>query len=221
MKLQYYLSNSLLGDLRRRIKLNRFRRKWKIEHPTTETLPNNIFPNNVVTVGDHSYGELNIITFGDKSKLKIGRYVSIAPNVYFLLDAEHRVNTFSTYPFRVKVLQNTACEAFGKGDIIVGDDVWIGFGSIIMSGVSIGQGAVIAAGAVVTSDVPSYAIVGGTPAKIIKYRFTNEITDKMKIIDFSKIDQRFIQDFEKQLYEPLTQDIIDDLASRSARSSED
>ena len=71
----------------------------------------------------------------------------------------------------MKTIKIQSTEAFGKGDIIVEDDVWIGYGAVIMSGVTIKQGAVIAAGSVVVKDVPAYSIVGGAPAKIIKYRF--------------------------------------------------
>ena len=100
----------------------------------------------------------------------IGNYISIAQNVHFLLDVEHFANHISTYPFKVKLLHSQKSESFSKGDIIIDDDVWIGYGATILSGVRIGQGAVVATGAVVTSDVPPYAIVGGVPAKVIKYR---------------------------------------------------
>lgn len=76
-------------------------------------------------------------------------------------------------------LQKVKHEATSKGDIVVKDDVWIGYGSIILSGVHIGQGAVIAAGSVVSHDVPPYAIVGGVPARLIKYRFSEEMTKKL------------------------------------------
>lgn len=83
----------------------------------------------------------------------------------------------STYPFKRKLFHGGE-EAVSKGDIIVGDDVWVGYGATILSGVHIGQGAVIAAGAVVNKDVPPYAIVGGIPAKVIKYRFSESVCKK-------------------------------------------
>ena len=73
--------------------------------------------------------------------MTIGNYVSIAENVYFLLDVEHYIDHISTYPFRVKLLQECKSESFAKGNIVVEDDVWIGFGAVIMSGVTIGKGA--------------------------------------------------------------------------------
>ena len=66
-----------------------------------------------------------------------------------------------------------------KGDIVVGDDVWIGENAIVCSGVTIGQGAIVAAGAIVTKDIEPYAIVGGNPAKVIKYRFNENIRKKL------------------------------------------
>lgn len=170
-------------------------------HKDSGMIPMNIFPIHLIDVGKYSYGELNIVTFNDKTKLKIGNFVSIAQNVVFLLDVEHYLNHMSIFPFKVKVLNEKAFEAFSKGDTIIDDDVWIGYGSMIMSGVHIGQGAVVAAGSVVTKDVPSYAIVGGVPAKIIKYRFDEKKIEKLKKIDFSKFTKKFIEDHIDKLYD--------------------
>ena len=103
------------------------------------------------------------------------------------------------------------CEATSKGDIIIDDDVWIGYRSIILSGVHIGQGAVIAAGAVVTKDVPPYTIVGGVPAKVIKYRFTSEITDYLLTMDYSKLDQDMIERHIDALYMQISTIEINEL----------
>ena len=94
-------------------------------------------------------------------------------------------------------------EAISKGDIIVDDDVWIGYGATILSGVHIGQGAVIAAGAVVTKDVPPYAIVGGVPAKVIKYRFSPEIIQQLMKLDYSKLTEDMIRERIDDLYTSL------------------
>lgn len=99
-------------------------------------------------------------------------------------------------------------EAWSKGPIVIGNDVWIGMDSMILSGVTIGQGAVIAAGSVVTKDVPPYAIVGGNPAKVIKYRFEPQIIDRLLKIEFSNINDRFVQENIAQLYESLNIEII-------------
>ena len=166
----------------------------------------NVFNMDLFESGKYSYGELNIVSFNNNCKLKIGNFVSIAQNVYFLLSVEHHLDHISTYPFKVKVLGTETYESFakGKGDIVVEDDAWIGFGSIIMSGVTIGKGAVIAAGSVVTKDVPPYAIVGGVPAKVIKYRFDEKTIKELMNIDYSKLDKELI---EKQIDELYAKDI--------------
>ena len=94
-------------------------------------------------------------------------------------------------------------EAISKGDIILEDDVWIGQRAMIMSGIRIGQGAVVAAGAVVTKDVPPYAIVGGVPAKVIRYRFAPELTQELMKIDYNRLDRKQILEHMEELYHPL------------------
>lgn len=205
------IKSTLVGQLALRIKQNAFQRKWIKRNQHNQTLPVNVFPLNNVEVGNGTYGELHVVDFGDKLKLKIGNYVSISENVYFMLDVQHYTNHLSTYPFKVKVLELCQYEAFGKGDIIVGDDAWIGFGSIIMPGVRIGQGAVIAAGSIVTKDVPAYSIVGGTPAKLIKKRFTDDVIQKLEKIDFSKLSKEKIMDLSEALYEEVDSSNIDRL----------
>ena len=116
----------------------------------------------------------------------------------FMLCAEHNVLNVSTYPYKAQSYGEP--EAISKGNIVVEDDVWIGARAIIMSGVKIGQGAVVAAGAVVSKDVPPYAIVGGVPAKIIKYRFDDNLRFLYKKIDYSKLDMEFIMTHINELY---------------------
>ena len=72
------------------------------------------------------------------------------------------------------------------------DDVWLGHNAIVLSGVTIGQGAVVAAGALVVNDVPPYSIVGGVPAKVIKYRFTEDVIQKLLNVDYSKISEEML-----------------------------
>lgn len=205
---------SLFGDLIKRIKLNRFIRLWRKKNPKTGTIPKNIFPCDLVQVGEYSYGELNVISFGKQTKLIIGKYVSIAANTYFMLDVEHQSDCLSTYPWKVKLLNCTQYEAFSKGDIIIDDDVWIGFGSIILSGVHIGKGAIIAAGSVVTHDVLPYAIVGGIPAKTIRYRFSEEIINKIECIDYSKLNKQMISENIDSLYTPISTTNIDNIINK-------
>lgn len=220
MKIKAILKYSILNDLRKHIKLNAFRRKWVRQHPESELIPMNCFPSGVVEVGRYSYGELNVVTFDSKTKLRIGSFVSIAQQVAFLLDVEHYIDHLSTFPWKVKMLGESTPETFSKGDIVIDDDVWIGYGATIMSGVHVAQGAVIAAGAVVTKDVPAYAVVGGVPAKVIRFRFGNECIDELEKIKFSNLTDRTIRDNLTVLYEDATLDSIKRLVVNSRINKE-
>lgn len=173
------------------------------ENPYSQIQLLDLFDRKRISVGKYSYGVFRIVTFNHNHAIKIGNYCSIAQGVVFLLDVEHYMDHISTYPFKVKILQTQTSESFGKGDIIVDDDVWIGYGATIMSGVHIGQGAVVAAGAVVTKDVPPYAIVGGAPAKVIKYRFEPEMIEELLKVDYSKLTKEDIEKHIDDLYTEL------------------
>lgn len=196
------------------IKLIKFKKEWRKKNSHNDTVAKTVFDPSVVEVGRETYGILEVFSWGSENeKLKIGNYVSIATGVKFILGGNHYYNTFSTYPFRVKIMGEDR-EAYSNGPIIVGDDVWIGTDVIIMSGVKIGQGAVIAAGSVVVKDVPPYSIVGGNPAKIIKYRFDDNIIEKLIDIKFSDIDRKFIKDNIKDLYSPVDEDILQKIVNQ-------
>lgn len=141
-----------------------------------------------IHIGDYTYYddrrhspesfEQNNILYNDhpsKVKLVMGKFCAIAAETKFIMTGDHKLDAFSTYPF--PVFKNGWESAFDvmalpvKGDIIVGHDVWFGYDSLIASGVKIGNGAIIASRAVVVSDVPDYAIVGGNPARVLKMRF--------------------------------------------------
>ncbi len=171
------------------------------------------FDFNRVTAGRKSYGGLTVWTFGCGDEgLRIGNFVSIADDVKFLLGGNHHYEGFSTFPFMAKYF-GTA-ESGTKGPIVIGDDVWIGYNTTILSGVSIGQGAIVAAGSLVTRDVAPYSIVGGNPAKLIKHRFAPEVIEKMSKLDFSKLDDQAILRNREILYQPLTPDNVDAILAR-------
>ena len=112
-------------------------------------------------------------------RLVIGKFCSLACGVRFLFNsANHALGSLSTYPFPIfwgeewGIDKSEVASAWdNRGDIVVGSDVWIGYEAVVMAGVTIGDGAIVASRAVVTRDVPPYAIVGGVPARVIKYRF--------------------------------------------------
>lgn len=121
-------------------------------------------------------------------RLVIGKFCSIACGAKFLFNAaNHSLRSLSSYPFPIFFEEwglepdpvSIARAWDNHGDILVGNDVWIGFEAVILAGVSIGDGAIIGSRAVVTKDVPPYTIVGGVPAKPIRRRFDNEIISKL------------------------------------------
>ena len=122
----------------------------------------------------------------DTDKLLIGKYCSIGSGAVFMMAGNqgHRMDWVSTFPFyyQANIFKKSMNAYERSGDTHIGDDVWIGSEAMIMAGVSIGSGAIIAARAVVGKDVPPYAVVGGNPAQIIKYRFNeNEIQQLLKL----------------------------------------
>ncbi len=122
-------------------------------------------------------------------RLKIGKFCSIACGAKFLFtSANHTMRSLSTYPFPIFFeewgldVKEITSAWDNRGDIIIGNDVWIGFEALILSGVTVGDGAIIGTRAVVTKDVPPYTIVGGIPAKVIRKRFSeNVISELLKL----------------------------------------
>ena len=156
----------------------------------------NTVRNPKIIIGDYTYYddpedsenfERNVLYHYSFSqdKLIIGKFCALAKGTKFVMNgANHKVSGFSTYPFYIfgngweKVAPQDE-ELPYKGDTLVGNDVWIGYESIIMPGVTIGDGAIIAAKSVVVNDVPAYTIVGGNPAKVIKQRFSDKTIKKL------------------------------------------
>ncbi|WP_027399167.1 CatB-related O-acetyltransferase [Anaerovorax odorimutans] len=133
-------------------------------------------------------------------KLIIGKFCSIACGAKFVFtSANHTLKSLSSYPFPLfweeyGLEQKNVTQAWdNKGDIIIGNDVWIGYEAVIMSGVHIGNGAIIGARAVVTKDVEPYTIVGGVPAKPIKKRFHDDIIKKLQSICWWNWDKEKIR----------------------------
>ena len=196
------------------IKFHMFKKKYRKLNSHNFTQIMNYCDLSKVVVGKKTYGEIHVTDFSPAdTKLYIGSYCSIAPNVRFLLGGEHQLYSISTYPFKVLTFGESR-EAGSKGDIVVKDDVWIGDGAIICSGVNIGQGAVIAAGAVITKDVEPYAIVGGNPAKFIKYRLDESLRKKLEKIDVAALFDKFTKEDMTAVYEKLNEEMLNEFLKR-------
>ena len=138
-----------------------------------------------MSFGKYTYGTPNINFEVPGSNLVVGNFCSIAKNVNIFLanGLGHDISFVSTYPFGYihqdvfPIIQNNSKDT--NGDVIIGNDVWIGENVIIMSGITIGDGAVIANNSHVIKSVEPYSLVGGNPAKFIKYRFTKEQIEKL------------------------------------------
>ncbi|MFS7304881.1 Vat family streptogramin A O-acetyltransferase [Rahnella inusitata] len=159
----------------------------------------NTVDNPNIIIGDYTYYddpedsenfERNVLYhfpfIGDK--LIIGKFCALARGVKFIMNgANHKISGISTYPFYIfgqgwENVMPAAEELPYKGDTEIGNDVWIGYEALFMPGVKIGNGAIISSRSVVTGDVPAYAIVGGNPAKVIRYRFDAETIAKLEDI---------------------------------------
>lgn len=166
--------------------------RWKNKNRHNFTYPVTIFPSDKVSVGKYTYGPLEVYSYSKKDDefLNVGSFCSIAKGVKFILGGNHHYDFISTYPFKAYFKNEE--EAFSKGHIVLKDDVWIGTDSLILSGVTLEQGCVVAAGSVVTKSFPPYSIIGGNPAKIIKKRFDDEIIDELLKVDYDGFNEDFI-----------------------------
>ncbi|HLO84967.1 MAG TPA: Vat family streptogramin A O-acetyltransferase [Nostocaceae cyanobacterium] len=145
-----------------------------------------------IIVGDYTYYddpvnpeefEKNVLYNYGNDRLIIGKFCAIATHVKFIMNgANHKIDGISTYPFPIfghgwEKAMNDLMNLPSRGDTIIGNDVWIGYDSLIMPGVKIGDGAIIAARSVVVKDIPAYTIAGGNPAQPIKQRFSDAQID--------------------------------------------
>lgn len=155
-----------------------------------------VVTNPAIIVGDYTYYddpddpggfERNVLYHFDfiGDRLIIGRFCQIASGVRFVMNGgNHRVSGFSSYPFAVfgqgwQGRFEGELDFPDKGDMVVGNDVWLGHDALLMPGVGIGDGAVVATRAVVTADVPPYAIVAGNPARVVRMRFDDGTIDRL------------------------------------------
>jgi len=131
-----------------------------------------------MTIGQHTYGIPVIKTYDhDTTRLVVGSYSALSEEAIVMLGGEHAIDRVTTFPLRMRLKLPGAGQdgiPVPTGDTVIGSDVWLTMRTFVRSGVTIGDGAIVGSGAVVNKDVPPYAIVGGNPAKVIRYRFTPE-----------------------------------------------
>lgn len=161
-----------------------------------------------VRIGRASYGVRpeNVWGATADAPLVVGNYCSIAITATFICQ-EHPLDLPSTYPFRTQLWSRPPeprglnADAVTRGPIVLGHDVWIGHAAIVLSGVTIGTGAVIAAGTIVTKDVPPYGVVAGNPARLLKYRFSQELVQELLASKWWELDEDELEGLERHLYE--------------------
>lgn len=190
----------------RQFEISQFKKNWRKLNQHNYTVPGDRpFPINNVKVGIHSYGELNVQSLYEQKgeSLQIGDFVSIAPGVWFILGNNHQTQTLTSYPLWSRFVAYNPIDSTTKGPIVVEDETWIGTNALILSGVKIGKGAIVAAGAVVTKDVPNYSIVGGNPAKIIKYRFSEEVISELNKVNLKDFPLEIIRNNIQEIYKEI------------------
>lgn len=157
-----------------------------------------------VTVGRHTYGfDRNIFVRPTaQAPCTIGAFCAIAPDSLIYGQADHPLHSPSSYPFRSQYFMADVppAEPLTRGPVRIGNDVWIASRAIILSGVTIGDGAVVGAGSVVARDVPAYAVVAGNPAKIVRMRFAPEVVARLLEIRWWDWPDEKIRRYEPLLY---------------------
>jgi acetyltransferase-like isoleucine patch superfamily enzyme len=150
---------------------------------------------NRLSIGLNTYGvgEHTVLLFRDDDRVEIGKYCSIAYGVTIVASGEHNYRAVANYPFYARFIGDGNRDTYSNGPVRIGNDVWIGAKAIILSGVAVGDGAVIAAGAVVVADVLPYSIVGGVPARVIKYRFRPEVIQRLLEIRWWDWEPEFVR----------------------------
>lgn len=183
----------------------------------------------LVSVGENTYrgGDFEIHAWDELAKCRIGKFCSIADHVHIFLGGNHRYDWVTTYPIASQpTASNLAGTRLGispnsNGDIVVGNDVWIGSNASIMSGLTVGNGAVIAAFSHVVKDVEPYEIVGGNPARHISFRFDPETISRLIAIEWWDWPVDTIVKNEALLTGPPSPDDLSKMEEVSRRNASD
>jgi acetyltransferase-like isoleucine patch superfamily enzyme len=144
---------------------------------------NGLLDRGLLQIGRHTYGHPSVHMYkGSEHKVVIGAFCSVGPGVTIITGGVHPIDWVSQFPFRVRWGMPGAYNdgmPSSRGDVVIGSDVWLGTDAMILSGVRIGHGAVVAARSVVTRDVPPFAYVAGVPARVVRLRFEADIIDQL------------------------------------------
>jgi acetyltransferase-like isoleucine patch superfamily enzyme len=139
-----------------------------------------------LTLGRHTYGfsdvEQTFPIYTEGARIVVGAFCSIHAEARVLGGGEHAITRASTFPLKARLFdpaERTAPDSVDKGPTVIGNDVYIGVGAIVLAGVTIGDGVVVGAGAVVRKSIPPYAVVVGNPARIVGFRFESEIRERL------------------------------------------
>lgn len=191
-----------LGNLRRRLLVPQARRLD--ERPDLQQYD----------IGKYSWGHLTIANKSPGCALTVGRYCSFAFGVEVFLGGEHRTDFVSTYRFGKyppfdEWYAPSEQTAVGRGDITIGNDVWIGRGAMILSGVTLGDGVIVGAGSVVRQSAPPYAIVVGNPARVAGFRFAPEQIEALLRIRWWDWDEERVRGALEQIMSDDIQAFID------------
>jgi acetyltransferase-like isoleucine patch superfamily enzyme len=164
-----------------------------------------------VFVGRGTYGDPRLVLYSADDRIEIGRYCSIAADTTIIGGGEHNYRTTSSFPFHWFHGEDPGAEvsdptqvrfrnSVHKGPTRIGSDVWLGYGSMILSGVSVGPGAVIGAAAVIASDVPPFAIMVGNPGRCLKNRFDDATIERLLAIHWWDWKAEYVYQYQDALY---------------------
>ncbi len=161
-------------------------------------------------IGRWTYGDLRVDSWDDGATLRVGAFCSIARGVRVVLGGEHRSDWVTTFPFYAlwESARHISSDPSTKGDVVIGNDVWIGTEALIVSGVTIGDGAVIGARSLVAKDVEPYSIVAGNPARLVRRRCSEHLVQRLLQLRWWDWDDEVIAQLVPWLLSPDVEEFV-------------